>query len=633
MAPDPSRYPPIGDYALLADCHSSALVSRTASVDWACLRQFDAPSVFGRLLDWEQGGHFSLTPVGADTFERCYVGDSLVLCTTVTTATGRVRILDAFAMHSGGQKQPRNQLLRIVEGVDGDVEIDVCIQPRFDYGELRPWLRRSHDAPEHPGGAFTAVGGDSALVVSADVRLDVDVENVSLRGRRSLAAGERMRFSVSAEVPHDVQGRGTPPETIDERMNETLAWWSRWSRKSTVGGPYEAQVRRSAIVLKGLTCAPTGAMIAAPTTSLPEELGGERNWDYRYSWIRDSTLAMAALCLAGHAEVARGFRDFLMRSAAGTAEDLQIMYGAYGRRHLPEFTLDLDGYRGSRPVRVGNGAATQRQLDVYGHILDAAHLWRKSYHEIAPEEWRFLRHLVQEAALVWERPDHGLWEIRGEPRQFVQSKVMLWVALDRGITTVEETGLDDTDIDHWREVRAAIRRSVETNGVDPERGCFVQAYGSTELDAALLLLPMVGFVPANDPRMVATVEAIQADLAVPPRGFIRRYRPANYEDGLRGGEATFLMCSFWLVDILAMQGRRAEAEQLFVALLGVANDVGLYAEEYDPASDQLLGNFPQAFTHMALINSAHQLACAQRAGDSCRETPWGTVERMSEPAI
>ncbi|MGH3664959.1 MAG: glycoside hydrolase family 15 protein, partial [Egibacteraceae bacterium] len=624
------RYPPIGDYALLADCHSSALVSRTASIDWACLRRFDAPSVFGRLLDWDEGGSFALNPVDARTWRRRYVGDSLVLETTVETATGTARILDAFAMHRGGQTRPRHQLLRIVEGVAGEITFDVLVEPRFDYGEFRPWLRRADDIE---AGVYTAVGGDSALVISADMRLDVDPDAICLVGRFTVAAGHRRRFSVVSQQPHALDPRPTPARVVDEHMDETLAWWRRWSARSKADGPYAAQVRRSAAVLKGLTCAPTGAIVAAPTTSRPEEVGGERNWDYRYSWIRDSTLALAAMSLAGHDEVARGFRDFLIRSAAGTAEDLQIMYGAYGRRHLPEYELELEGYRGSRPVRVGNGAASQRQLDVYGHILDAAHVWRQSHEELEPDGWRFLSHVVDEACRVRDQPDHGIWEVRGKPRHFVHSKVMLWVAADRGVKLATQTELDvGGELERWRRTRDEIRTEIFERGVDPDRGCFVQAYGSTELDASLLLLPSLGFVTTDDPRMTATIDAIRTDLAVGPHGFIRRYRPERTDDGLRGSEATFLMCTFWLVDVMAMQGRRDEAVSLFESLLAVANDLGLYAEEYDPSSDQLLGNFPQAFTHMALINSAHHLACAESFGDTSRQTLWSTVERLGERA-
>jgi GH15 family glucan-1,4-alpha-glucosidase len=620
------RYPPLADYALLADCHSAALVSRSCSIDWACIHRFDAASVFGRLLDWDHGGHFGLAPVELVDTSRRYVEDSLVLETTVRTASGRARILDAFAMHRGGHRYPHHQLLRVVEGIDGQTTLDVEIVPRFDYGELRPWLRRADDP-----GVFTAVGGDTALVLSSDVRLDVDEHDIRLVGRAHVRGGERARFSVVYSAPHELEPSPVYLAQVDRRLEETLAWWRRWSTTTVVGGPYEAMVRRSATVLKGLTCAPTGAIIAAATTSLPEEIGGQRNWDYRYAWVRDATLAMAALCIAGHPEVAKGLRDFLMRSAAGTAEDMRIMYGAYGERHLPEYELDLEGWRGSRPVRVGNAAVRHVQHDMYGHILDAADLWRTAYHEIGEEEWRFLRTLVDAAAGCWTEPDRGLWEVRGQPRHFVHSKVMLWVALDRGIRTAEEAGLEAANLERWRVVREEIRAAVDTRGVDPVDGHFVQTFGSREVDAGLLLLPMVGFVKPNDERMIATVEAIERDLRVPPLGFVRRYRTEATDDGLPGGEATFLMCSFWLVDVLAMQGRREEAVALFERLLGVANDLGLYAEEYDPVNGELLGNFPQAFTHMALINSAHELACADARGGR-REEVWATAQRLQEPA-
>ena len=618
------RYPPIADYALLADCHSAALVSRTGCIDWACLRRFDAPSAFGRILDWDRGGTFTLTPRSDARYSRRYLGDSLVLETTVTTPDGEVRILDAFAMRSGGQSAPLDQLLRVVEGVSGEVTLDVHIEPRFDYGELRPWLHRIGP------GDYTAVGGNQALVLSGDVDVDVDRELIALTGSFTVRAGQRRHFSVQAQVPHLLQPVICSSADISGRLDETIAWWERWSSRAVAGGPYEPHVRRSAVVLKGLTCAPTGALIAAPTTSLPEELGGQRNWDYRYTWIRDSTLAIAALFLTGHPEVARGFRDFLIRTTAGAPEDLQIMYGIYGERHLPEFTLDLEGYRGSRPVRVGNGAASQRQLDVYGHILDAAHLFRDQVDGVTDEEWQFLSKLVNQAASVWHLPDHGLWEIRGQPRHFVQSKVMLWVALDRGIRLATDLDIDEPALDRWRHVREDIRAAVDAEGVDRRRGCFVQSFGSTEMDAALLLLPTLGFVDVTDPRMVATVEAVREDLAVAPRGFIRRYRPQQYDDGLPGEEATFLMCSFWMVDVLAMQGRLDEATLLFESVVAVGNDLGLYAEEYDPIGDELLGNYPQAFTHMALINSAHHLALAQQRGagrcatwEECREVGSG----------
>ena len=630
------RYPPIGDYALLADCHSAALVSRTGAVDWACLRRFDSSSVFGRILDWERGGTFAINPRGVTQWRRRYLGDSLVLETTAVTETGTVTITDAFAMVEGGERRPLDQLLRVVECTEGTVEFEVVIAPRFDYGELRPWLRRAPETDDMPQesamgeppadgftakGVYSAVGGNVALTISAELELDVDQDRIVLIGGCSLSKGQRCRFSVVADEPHDLDMYAATPELVHQRLADTIAWWDRWSSRVTIEGPHAQLVRRSAVVLKGLTCAPTGAIVAAPTTSLPEEIGGVRNWDYRYSWVRDSTLALSALCLTGHPEVAQGFRDFLLRSAAGSPTDLQIMYGIYGERHLPEYELNVEGYRGSRPARVGNGAASQRQLDVYGHVLDAAHLWRAQMAEIAPEEWRFLRGVVDRAIDVIDQPDHGIWEIRGEPRHFVHSKVMLWVAVDRGIDTVEQLGLDEPLLDRWREARERIRELVWARGIDAARGCFVQAFDSGEVDAALLRLPSVGFVDVNDPVMKATVDAIQSDLAIEPHGFLVRYRPARYDDGLPGEEGTFLLCSFWLVDVLAMQGRLDEARALFERLVAVGNDLSLFAEEYDPSTGEQLGNFPQAFTHMALIHSAHQLALAADRGEG-RSATW-----------
>lgn len=613
---DPSPYPPIADYALLADCHSAALVSRSASIDWACLRRFDAPSVFGRLLDWERGGHFGLNPVGASEYTRTYLEDSLVLETTVATDGGRVRILDAFAMRAGGSSEPRYELVRIVEGLDGEVAVDVCIEPRFDYGLLRPWLRRDQQT-----GAFTAVGGASALVIASDVHLDVDQQGLHVAGRATLGPGRRARFVTRAQPPHQLDPGAVDAADADAHLDETLEWWRRWSSATTAPGPRPEAVRRSAVVLKGLTCAPTGAIVAAPTSSLPEQIGGERNWDYRYCWIRDATLTLSALCVAGHAEVARGFRDFLLRSAAGSAEDLLIMYGIYGSRHLPEVELALNGYRDSRPVRTGNGAAHQLQHDVYGHILDASYLWRQVFDEVSAAEWRFLHQLVDAAIAARHEPDHGLWEMRGEPQHFTHSKVMLWVAVDRGVRTAEATGRD-ADLATWRAARDELRSSIETHGVHSEHGHFTQHYGTDEVDASLLVLPLLGFVEADDERMVATVEAVREQLAVGSDGFLLRYRTTSGTDGLEGGEGVFLICSFWLVQVLALQHRLDEAGDLFDRLLGVSNDLGLFAEEYDPHDDQLLGNFPQAFTHLALIEAAYQLECADREPHALAERPW-----------
>ncbi|CAN5759191.1 glycoside hydrolase family 15 protein [soil metagenome] len=594
-------YPPISDYALLADCHSAALVSRAGSVDWACLRRFDQPAAFARILDWDTGGHCSIAPVASVTeVNRSYRRQSLVLDTTMTTGEGTVVMTDAFAMRPGGQHEPRNQLLRKATVTDGRVELEVQIVPRFDYGELRPWIRWHED-----GQCWTAVAGDSALVISGPAGLQRSQH--SLTATVTLQAGEHLYLSLVAtrpELTDDVAAH--TPDQIEEHLSQTCAWWDRWADNMEVAdGPYSDAVRRSAVVLKGLTCAPTGAIIAAPTTSLPEGIGGERNWDYRYTWIRDSSLAIAALTLVGHEEVAAGFRQFILRTTAGDPEDLQIMYGVDGRRYLPEIELDREGYRCSQPVRIGNAAARQVQHDMYGHLLDAATFWRDGG-RLERHEWEFLATLADRACEVWQEPDNGIWEIRGEPRHFTQSKVMLWVALDRALELADDYfEPEDSDVGRWRDTRAALRADIEEHGV--RDGAFVQRYDADVVDAALLTLPQVGFVEADDPRFVATVDRIIAELCTGEEGLVLRYRTDDGHDGLKGEEGTFLMCSFWLVEALAGMGRIEQARSSVERLLAISNDVGLYAEQYDPDAKLMLGNFPQAFTHMALITAAATL--------------------------
>ncbi|BDG02862.1 glucoamylase [Anaeromyxobacter oryzae] len=606
MATTNGHYEPISSYALIGDCHSTALVSASGSIDWACLRRFDAGSVFSRLLDAKRGGAFELRAAELVRSRRSYLEDTNVLETVFETATGRARVLDCFAMRTGGSRTPYQQLLRVVEGLEGEVSFAAVIEPRFDYGALAPWLRH------HPGeDVYSAVGGDDAVVVGAGCPLTIDHHAVRLHGNFVVAAGQRCRFSLVASMAHEMVPRRVPDRTIDRRLKVTIAWWSRWVGKGKYWPEYRPYVVRSALVLKALTCAPTGAIVAAPTTSLPEVIGGHRNWDYRYSWIRDSTLTLSALVSVGHEDVARGFKLFIERSTAGRAADLQIMYGCYGERRLPELELPhLDGYRGSRPVRVGNAATAQRQLDAFGELLDLWHLAVHLGSAVSDDEWRFLRGLVEAARVLWKKPDQGLWEMRGPPRHFVHSKVMCWVALDRGIELAESRQLH-CDLDGWREARAEIRQVVEQRGVDPERGCFVQAFESRELDASLLLLPIVGFVDAGDPRMRATVARIEEELGVDGL-LVRRYR-STVGDGLSGEEGYFLMASFWLVEVLAMQGRIEEAEARFRRLLELGNDVHLFAEEYQPGVGHL-GNFPQAFTHIAIIGAAQQLADARSHG-------------------
>jgi GH15 family glucan-1,4-alpha-glucosidase len=449
--------------------------------------------------------------------------------------------------------------------------------------------------------------------LQAEVPLRISREEARFEGELAVRGRQRRRFSIVSQRPHDMRFERLTGVALDRRLRTTSEWWRRWVEEGHYDDTYRDEVVRSALVLKLLTCAPTGAIIAAPTTSLPETSGGGRNWDYRYSWIRDSADTLAALLAVGHPEVATGFKMFIERATAGHADDLQVVYGCYGERRLDEEELPhLDGYRGSRPVRVGNGAAHQRQLDVYGELLHAAHLWRRAGNPVTEEGWRFLHGLVEATCAAWKEKDRGLWEMRGEPRHYVESKVMCWLALECGIQAAEELSLSN-GVHRWRKVRAEIREAVEQQGVDEERGSFVQSFGSKEVDASLLLLPMVGFVDANDLRMRRTVEVIERELC--DGLLVRRYRNESVDDGLEGGEATFLMASFWLVNVLAMQGRLAEAESRFRRLLALANDVGLFAEEYDPATKEQLGNFPQAFTHMALINSAEQLRHA-RAGSN-----------------
>ena len=559
-------YLPIGEYAFLSDCHSTALVSRHGSVDWACFRRFDSPTAFCRLLDHDTGGHFSITSTERSTVERAYLDGTLVLQSTIHTATGTATLTEAMVMRRGGSRDPRHELVRVLTGVEGTVRFDVCLRPRFDYGLTAPLVRQVHDD------AFTAVGGSEAIVIHTDVPLDLDHDESMFTGCLDLVAGETCRFLLTSRAAHEIDDVRSELADTDSRLTETIEWWRRWTASGTEPGPHEASCLTSIRVLKGLTCGPTGAVIAAATTSLPEELGGSRNWDYRYSWVRDSSLVLDSLFGTGHGEIARGFRDFLMRSAAGNAADLQIMYGAFGERFLPEVELThLAGYRGSRPVRIGNGAASQEQLDVYGHMMDAVDTWHDGVSEFDPPLRRFLRDAVDLAASRWREPDQGIWEMRGPPQDFVHSKVMCWVALDRGIGLAELLDTDAGDVARWRTAADDLRADVMSRGVDPGRGTFRQHYGTDEVDASLLKLPLVGFIDADHPVMVATVAAVQHDLTVGESGFIRRYT-AHVDDGITdrlNHEGVFMLATCWLVEVLSLQGRRAEARALFERVAGV----------------------------------------------------------------
>jgi GH15 family glucan-1,4-alpha-glucosidase len=592
---DTGRYPPIGEYALIGDCHTAALVSRSASIDWCCLPRFDGDAVFGRLLDWDRGGHCEIEPL-AETYQtsREYVGDSLVLATRFQEAGGEATLYDCFTMRQGGARDPYRQLLRVVEGVRGTLEMRLLVRPRFDFGEIKPWVR------QHGPGVYSAVGGNDAILVGSDADLCV-ADRHDLAARFVVRAGERIHLSIIYHHPEDLDPappEPPAPEELDRRLDETIGWWKRWAGKIRLDGPYAAEVMRSAVVLRALVHGPTGAVVAAPTTSLPESLGHSRNWDYRFSWIRDSQFTVRSLTHLGCTAEAEGFRRFAERSSAGSADALQIMYGVGGERRLTEVDLDLDGYRSSRPVRIGNAASSQLQLDVYGYLLDLAWRWHERGHSPDDDYWRFLLSLVDRAIEEWEQPDCGIWEMRGKPQHFVHSKVMCWTAVDRGIRLAEGC-LRQAPLDRWEEARHELRSAIETRGYDDERGIFVQAFGASELDAALLLLPTFDFVDYRDERMVRTTDAIRADLD--DGGLVRRYRA---DDGLEGTEGTFVACTFWLVECLVHQGRLDEARHAFERAVATSNDLGLFAEEYDSSSGWLLGNFPQGLSHLSHIAAA-----------------------------
>jgi GH15 family glucan-1,4-alpha-glucosidase len=620
------QMPPISDYGLIGDCHGSALVSQAGSIDWCCMPRLDSASFFGRLLDWNRGGFCAVTlaPGLASDGRSTYVEDSLVLETVLEAATGAVRVLDFFAMHNDGAQDPRHELIRIVECVRGPIDVNIEVAPRFDYGSSRPWLRRTGSQ------AFTAIGGDDGLLIWSDGAPEIEGDSVSARAR--LHPGERLRLVIRFVRPHlleDAQISGTPAEDVDARLEETLAWWHQWqSRLDTSGAVAPEGVVRSALTLKALSYAPTGAIIAAATASLPETLGGERNWDYRYSWIRDSTLSADALAQLGCDREAKRFRHFILRSSAGHAEDFQVMFGIGGERRILEQELDLDGYCGSRPVRIGNGAATQLQLDTFGEILDLGWRWHRRGHSPSDDEWAFFAELIEFAIEHWRDPDHGIWEWRGEPRHFVHSKVGCWAAVDRGLRLAEEC-MRQRPERRWRKARQEIRDEIDARGYDADRGVFVQCFDESAMDGALLLLPSVGYLDFDDERMVRTADAIREELSV--GGFLRRYRDP---DGLPGEEGAFLPCSFWLAECFARQGRHAEARDVFDQAMGAANHLGLFSEQIDPSSRAALGNFPQGLTHLSQIAAALALgSCEAQAARTASPSPRGEINAVDgEPA-
>ncbi|MGF1241363.1 glycoside hydrolase family 15 protein [Streptomyces sp. 2-6] len=598
-------WPRIEDYALIGDQQTAALVGRDGSVDWLCLPRFDSAACFAGLLGDEDNGHWRIAPVGVDgpCTRRAYRHDTLVLDTEWDTPQGSVRVTDLMP-----QRDRAPDLVRIVEGLSGRVTLRSTLRLRFDHGSVVPWVRRCD-------GHRVAVAGPDSAWLRSEPPVRTWGEDFGTHAEFEIAEGEKVAFVLTWHPSHEPR-----PPLIDpyEALEHSVADWRAWAARCRYTGPHRDLVVRSLITLKALTYAPTGGIVAAPTTSLPEELGGVRNWDYRYCWLRDSTLTLGALLSAGYQEEAEAWRNWLLRAVAGNPADLQIMYGLAGERRLPEFELPwLPGFAGSAPVRIGNDAVLQRQLDVYGEVMDTLSLARRSGLSPKPHIWSMQRALLDFLREAWREPDEGLWEVRGGRRHFVHSKVMVWVAADRAVRTLEEEPQLRGDLAGWRALRDEVHREVCEKGYDPRRGTFTQSYGSRELDAALLLIPRVGFLPPDDPRVTGTIDAVRAELG--EGGLVRRYSTDTAAvDGLPGGEGTFLVCSFWLADALHMTGRTKEAEELFERLVGLANDVGLLAEEYlvddGSGAGRQLGNFPQAFSHIGLVNTALALYGHERAG-------------------
>ncbi len=600
----PDQALPIEDYAMIGNRLTAALVGRDGSIDWLCLPRFDSAACFAGLLGGRDNGFWQIAPFAESRVTRSYRDDTLVLETVFETPQGAVALIDFMVPGTAG-----THLFRLVQGRRGHVAMRMRLALRFDYGMSIPWVTRLSPSS---GSGIVAIAGPELVALRTTVKMvGKDMTTV---GDFNVRAGENVSFQLSHGPSH------LPvPDALDaqEALQTTLSYWQDFAAKCRFEAPaahprWKPAVKRSLLTLKALSYVPTGGIVAAPTTSLPESLGGPRNWDYRFCWLRDASLVLFALMGAGYTEEAGRWRDWLQRSIAGSAAQIQIMYGLHGERRLDEWEVPwLAGYQGAKPVRIGNGAAGQVQLDVYGEVLECLHVARKSGLRPAPHGWALQRGIVEHLITIWDKPDEGIWEVRGGSRHFTYSKVMAWVALDRMIKDAQTHHMSG-DIAQWRALRAQIRDDIMTRGFDAERNTFVQSYDASELDASLLLLPMVGFIPASDPRMRGTVAAVERELLVD--GFVQRYQTGSGVDGLPPGEGAFLACTFWLADAYAQQGRQAEARSTFERLLDLCNDVGLLAEEYDPRAKRQVGNFPQAFSHVALVGSAMTLSGRGRAG-------------------
>lgn len=581
----------IEDYALVGDGHTAALISRDGSVDWLCWPRFDSAACFAALLGAPEHGSWQLAPAGeVQTSRRCYRDGTLVLETDYETAEGAVTVIDFMPPGNGW-----SELVRIVIGRRGRVPMHMSLTLRFDYGFSVPWVTRL----THGNGIRAVVGPDMAVL-----RTDVELhgENMHTVADFTVSEGERIPFTLAYSSSHQRMPPATDPFSA---LARTENHWRDWTARCEVKGRYAAPIMRSLITLKALAYAPTGGIVAAPTTSLPELLGGTRNWDYRYCWLRDATITLLALMRCGYYDEARAWRSWLERALAGSPAQVQIMYGLAGERRLPESEIDwLPGYLGAKPVRIGNMAVGQLQLDVYGEVMNALHLARVGGLHTNESVWAVQRVMLDHLETIWQEPDEGLWEVRSGRRHFTFSKVMTWVAFDRAVKSAEKFKLDGP-VAHWRELRDTIHADVCRHGFNPERNAFTQVYGGDDLDASLLLVPLVGFLPPDDPRVASTVAAIERTLL--RDGLVVRYHTSEVDDGLPPGEGTFLACSFWFVDNLMLQGRVDEAHAMYERLVGLANDVGLLAEEYDPRVKRFTGNFPQAFSHVALVHTGLNL--------------------------
>ena len=598
----------IEDYGLIGDCETAALVSRGGSIDWLCWPRFDSPACFAALLGGPEHGRWLLAPADPDARStRRYLGDSLILETTFETGSGTVSVLDFMPIRGRN-----SDVVRIVRGVRGRVAMRTEAIFRFSYGAIVPWVTSPGER------AIRAIAGPDMVVLSGSVPLHGS--GLTTVAEFEIGEGDTAEFVLTWGPSHERLPENVQP---DVALAATVTFWTRWAARCAYRGTWEEPVLRSLLTLKALTYAPTGGIVAAPTTSLPEFIGGSRNWDYRYCWLRDATLTLLALMDAGYFEEAAAWRDWLVRAAAGSPGQVQIMYGLAGERHLLEWTVDwLPGYANSSPVRIGNAAHAQFQLDVYGEVLDALHQGRLGGIAETEEGWSLQKALARHVESVWSAPDRGLWEIRAESQHFTHSKVMAWVAMDRAVKAVERFGLDGP-VEHWRALRDQIHAEVCERAYDAKQNAFVQAYGSTHMDAANLLMPLVGFLPATDPRIRGTIERIEQRLAVD--GLVLRYDSDLTNDGLPPGEGAFLACSFWLADAYVLLGRHDDARALFERLLALRNDVGLLSEEYDPVAKRFLGNFPQAFSHVALV--ATGLNLERKPG---RPTPHPATQRAMD---